>query len=364
MANRYSPRALDYARARGPRRLVRMQSDHPTARERELTERVSLTLPDGRLNREAVGFARWPLVDTAGIGHGSHGRGRNKRWEYWNVITPTHIAALTVSSIDYAAVHEVWIFDRTTGEEVGESATVLPPRGVTLPASLADGPTRARAKKLAIDLTPIADGGTRLRATIPDGVIDVVVSRPAAHDCLAVVVPWSDSRFQYTVKDVALPASGSLIIRGTEYTLPEGESWAVLDHGRGRWPYNITWNWGAGSGRSGGHTIGLQVGGKWTAGTGVTENGIVIDGRLHKIGAELRWDYSTTDFLAPWRLSGGGLTAELVPFHDKRSRMQLGVLSGATDQCFGTWSGSYDTGLEVIEFSGLTGFAEHVHNRW
>ena len=61
----------------------------------------------------------------------------------------------------------------------------------------------------------------------------------------AVVVPWSESRFQYTVKDVALPASGTVTITGRQYEVPEG-SWAVLDHGRGRWPYRVTWNWGAG----------------------------------------------------------------------------------------------------------------------
>ncbi|GAA4745888.1 DUF2804 domain-containing protein [Gordonia alkaliphila] len=341
-----------------------MNADASHDRERELTERISLTLPDGQLNREAVGFARWPLVDTSGIGRGLRAVGRNKRWEYWSVITPTHIAALTVSSIDYAGVHEVWLFDRATGEEVGKAATVIPPRHVELPASLGGGIASARAKDLAIDITPLPHDATRLRALIPGGVIDVVVQRPPAHDCLAVVVPWSDTRFQYTVKDVALPASGSLIIDGVEHVLPEGESWAVLDHGRGRWPYDITWNWGAGSGRSHGHTIGLQVGGKWTAGTGVTENGVVIDGRLHKISTELRWEYSTDDFLAPWRVSGGGLDAELVPFHDKRSRMNFGVLAGNTDQCFGTWSGTFDTGLDVIEFNGLVGFAEHVHNRW
>ena len=341
-----------------------MNPDEKAHGERELTERVSLTASDGLLNRTAVGFARWPLVNTADIGRGLRARGRNKRWEYWNVITPTHIAALTVSSIDYAAVHEVWVFDRVTGEEVGRSATVIPPRGVRLPGSLDDGPARARAKNLAIDITPMSDGRTRLRATIPDAEIDVVVSRPAAHDCLAVVVPWSDTRFQYTVKDVALPASGSLTVEGVEHLLPEEQSWAVLDHGRGRWPYDITWNWGAGSGRSHGRTIGLQVGGKWTAGTGMTENGVVVDGRLHKIGSELRWDYSKRDFLAPWRVRGGGLEAELIPFHDKRSRTNLGLLAGATDQCFGHWSGTYDTGVEIVEFEDLVGFAEHVHNRW
>jgi hypothetical protein len=203
-----------------------------------------------------------------------------------------------------------------------------------------------------------------LQATIPGAAVDVVVQCPDGHDCLAVVVPWSDTRFQYTVKDVALPATGSLTIGDVVHRLPAGRSWAVLDHGRGRWPYDVTWNWGAGSGCSNNRVIGLQVGGKWTVGTGMTENGIVVDGRLHKIGAELSWQYSTNDFRAPWRVSGGGLEAELRPFHDKVTRTNLGVLSSATDQCFGTWSGTYDTGAEQIEFSGLTGFAEHVHNRW
>ena len=134
--------------------------------ERELTAPVSLTLPNGRLNPAAVGFARSPLVDTSGIG-GRHGWGRNKRWEYWNVITPAHIVGITVSSIDYAAVHEVWIYDRATGEEVGKAAAVVPPRGVELPGSLAAGLTRARARNLRIDLTPLTGAGPDCRRRSP-----------------------------------------------------------------------------------------------------------------------------------------------------------------------------------------------------
>ena len=112
--------------------------------ETELTAPVSLTLPSGRLNPASIGFARSPLVDTSGIG-GRHGWGRNKRWEYWNVMTPAHIVALTVSSLDYAAVHEVWIFDRATAQTWGRSATVIPVRDVALPGTLAGGIAIARA---------------------------------------------------------------------------------------------------------------------------------------------------------------------------------------------------------------------------
>ena len=199
----------------------------------EITERVPLTLPDGRLDRRAVGWARRPLVDTDGVGRGLRGRGRTKRWEYWGVMTPTHVLALTVSSIDYAAVHEVWVLDRASGRTWGAAATVVPSRGVVLPGTLGDGPARARAKALAIDLDEV-EGGTRLRARTRDVSFDVVAELPHGHERLAVVVPWSDTRFQYTVKDVARPARGTLWVDGRTVDVPAGSSWAVLDHGRGR----------------------------------------------------------------------------------------------------------------------------------
>lgn len=331
--------------------------------ERELLSQISLTTSDGNLNREAVGWARRPLVDTSGIG-GRHSWGRNKRWEYWNITTPTHILALTVSSLDYAAVHEVWIFDRGSRQVWSKSATVVPTRGIELPPSLNVGPVRARAKGLAIDLVPNGNE-TRLQAKIAGASFDVTVTRPTDHDCLAVVVPWSDSKFQYTVKDVALPAAGSVVIDGSTFAVEAGESWAVLDHGRGRWPYDITWNWGAGSGRSGGRVIGVQVGGKWADGTGCTENGLLVDGHFHKISEELEWEYDTANWARPWRVHGGGLDATLTPFYDKVTRTNLGVLASSTDQCFGHWSGSFRTTLgDLIRFDDIVGWAEHVHNRW
>lgn len=344
---------------------------------RELTAPVPLTGPDGTLNPDAVGWARHPLVETGGIGRrvNDTGRvvswGRNKRWEYWNIITPTHVLAATVSSIDYAAVHEVWVLERPTRFEIAKAATVIPARGVELPPRLDAGPARARAKDLEIDIDPLgplvegAAGRVRLRARIPRARFDVTITRPAGHECLAVVVPWSEKRFQYTVKDVALPAAGTVTIDGVVHEVPAGESWAVLDHGRGRWPYDVRWNWGAGSGISRGRTIGLQVGGQWTRGTGQTENGLVIDGVLHKIHTELDWDYDPADFLRPWRVSGGGLEASFTPLYDKTSGTDLVVLSSRTHQLFGSWAGSLTVpNGDVVAFDGIDGWAEDVHNRW
>ena len=92
---------------------------------------------------------------------------------------------------------------------------------------------------------------------------------------------------------------------------------------------------------------------------------MLIDGRLHKIHDELTWDYDLWRWRQPWRVSGGGLEASFVPFYNKRTRTDLGVVASSTDQCFGTWSGSFRTAEgEEIAFDGIVGWAEEVHNRW
>ena len=340
-----------------PRRAIAVQ-------EREITAPVSLTLPDGRLNPDAVGWTRTPLVETDGIGHGLRGRGRNKRWEYWAVTTPTHVIALVTSAIDYAAVHGIWVLDRRTGQTVAHDAIGALTGSVRLPGTLGRGKVRTSTGgvKIAIDEVP---GGTRLRAVGPRVRIDVLAQRPEGHESLGVVVPWSDTLFQYTVKDVARPAVGRVRVDGVTSEVPAGESWATLDHGRGRWPYDVRWNWGAGSGVTDGRVVGVQVGGRWTDGTGSVENSFLVDGRLTKISEELVWDYDPEDWLAPWHVTGTDVELTLTPFHLKESVTDLKVFASRTHQCFGHWSGRVrdETGTWV-RVADVVGWAEDVHNRW
>ncbi|MGN8244804.1 DUF2804 domain-containing protein [Cellulomonas soli] len=337
--------------------------------EREITSPVTLCRPDGRLDHDAVGWTRTPLHDTSGIaqarrGRGRRGWGRNKRWEYWAVMTPTHVVALTLSDIDYAGVHDLWVLERATGREISTPVVVPFARGVRLPARIGAGPARAHAHGLDLAIDEV-DGGTRLRGRTARVELDVHAARPAGHECLGVVVPWSDRLFQYTVKDVARPATGRLTVDGVPHQLPAGSSWAVLDHGRGRWPYRMRWHWGAGSGVHDGHVIGVQLGGRWTDGTGSTENALLVDGRLHKNSDELVWEHHPTDLLAPWRVHGPHAELRFVPFHDRVSHTDLLVVAQDTHQCFGAWEGwmTDSTGRRVT-FTGIEGWAEDVRNRW
>src|SRR5690606_4903108 len=153
--------------------------------ERELTEPVALCLPNGSLNREAVGWSRRPLHDTSGIGRGIRDRGRNKRWEYWAVLPPTHIVSRTVSSVDFAGVHGVRVPDRRPGGTI-DRGRAGGPWTASLPGSLGGGPARARMHGLEISITEEV-GGTRLRASAEGLSVDVFAALPEGHESLAVV---------------------------------------------------------------------------------------------------------------------------------------------------------------------------------
>lgn len=322
---------------------------------REITEPVELCLADGTLNPEAVGWTRRPL-HTANL----TGWGRTKRWEYWGVVTPRHIVGVVISSLDYAGVHSLYVLDRETGRELTPEAVVPLARGAALPSVCGAGTAYARGKDLEITVEQQPEH-TSIRAHAKGVALDLRVG--PGGESLGVVVPWSRRRFQYTVKDLGRPVQGTITVGGAEHAVSPADSFAVLDHGRGRWPYSMMWNWAAGS-RPGGD-LGIQLGGRWTEGTEQTENGLFVDGRLHKIHEELTWTYDREDWTAPWLIEGERVNVRLTPFHERVARTNLLVVAGETHQCFGTFSGwAVDDHGQRVDLDGLVGWAEEARNRW
>ncbi|MFI6938498.1 DUF2804 domain-containing protein [Streptomyces sp. NPDC050418] len=323
--------------------------------EREITAPVDLCLPDGRLNPGAVGWSRRPL-HRANL----RGWGRGKRWEYWGIVTPSHIVGLVASSLDYAGVHGVYVLDRATGQEVSKDAVTPLARGVRMPERSGAGTAVVRGGGVSIELVQ-HEAGTTISAAAPGIALEAEVPLPDGHESLGVVVPFSRRRFQYTVKDLGRPVHGHLTLGSQRIGIDESDSFAVLDHGRGRWPYAVTWNWAAGCGPG----RAVQFGGKWTDGTGSTENALFVDGRLHKISDELTWAYDRADWLRPWRIDGPGVQALFHPFHEKAARTNLGLVANETHQCFGHFTGRVRTDDGTwVDIDGLTGWAEEARNRW
>ncbi len=336
--------------------------------EPELTEPVLECTPDGRLNPAAIGWSRRPLQRCNLAGHWP----RKKRWDYWCVTTDTHLLSLTFANVDYLGVLNVGLFDYAA-RTVFEKSLVLPcGGGLTLPETVGGGDMRFAGMGLCIEILE-ETGGTRLRGSFSRRDVtfaaDVFVARPADHETLNVVIPWSDDCFQFTSKHNTRPADGTVVVNGRTYAFgPQNHAFGCLDYGRGIWPYRTTWNWASASGRQNGHTVGLNLGGQWTDGTGMTENGLCIDGRLHKLSEELLFTYERTNFMAPWRIRtplSERVDLTFAPFFLKEGALNLLLLATEIHVGFGHFTGHVvaDSG-ERIEIRDLMGWAEEHRARW
>lgn len=342
-----------------------------TTHEREIVEPVLLAMPNGRhLNPDARGWSRH-LLQTANQ-RGTWGR--KKRWDYWSIQAGDLIISGVVAHLDFFGTSDVWWIDLSDASTGGRGAGVPKGTGFEVPDLAGSEPISIRTKNYSFDMQDDESGNTFLSARWTEesgepGELDVVIEMPPGYETLNVVIPWSETVFQFTSKHQARPARGTMTVGDRTWTIGEDDNaWGVIDIGRGRWPYETRWNWGGGAGRStNGVVIGLQFGAKWTEGTGHTENGIFVNGRLSKIGRELEWEYDWENPMQPWRVvdAEGQIDVTLIPRYDKYSKVDVKLMMRETHQVFGLWSGTVrDDDGNTFEIVDAQGFAEESRARW
>ncbi len=332
-------------------------------KERELIVPIDLCLPNGRLNPAAVGWSRYPL-------HRCNLNGRwprKKQWNYWAVTTESHLFSATISHLDYAGLVFVYYADFATGQ-FNEVTRLLP---LGLGCQLADvvaADANYSGSGLNVAMYQTKEG-VDLAVEVADFegrslTAQFKIMTPPQHESLNVVVPWDERTFQFTSKQNCLPAEGTVTI-GDKQTVFSGEqSFACLDFGRGIWPRHCRWNWGSASGRQNGRLIGLNLGGQWTDNTGSTENGVCVDGRLHKYSTDLTWRYDKLNFMRPWRITepNGQLDLTFSPFLERVATSNVWLVRSEVHQLFGRYNGHITTAEgEVLPIVDMVGWAEdHV----
>ena len=333
--------------------------------EREITRAVDLCDASGRLNRDAVGFSRQPLVRANLSGHWP----RKKKWNFWNWIGPDFVFSVTLADIDLASFCSFTLTDfkdgtHWSGASYGRSGRFELPEAVE--ASIAfqggglDYANRIEGPDLGVHFRGRAGDGREVAA-------EFAVRRPPGHESLNVVVPWTRDRFQCNSKHAALPCEGELRAGDRRYALDPRTCFAVQDWGRGIWPYRSFWNWGVATGWAGDLLLGINLGAKWTTGTGSNENGILCNGRLHKIMEDLRWEYDAAQWRKPWRVvapHSGVLDLVLEPVAAHTPRLNLGVLATGGVCAFGRWRGRVRVAGNELAVDGLVGWAEEFAHRW
>jgi len=346
--------------------------------ETELTEPASLCRADGTLAAEALGWTRRPLHRCNLTGHWP----RKKRWNSWTVFTERFLFSATVADLDYATAACVYLVDLTRGKVI-ERSTLLPLGigGPRLPDHV-EAALSLRTKRASVTMSNDGDHtsllvawedffeGDRLSAAFQ-------IQRPEGNESLGVVVPHGEHRFAYTYRDTGLTAQGRLRMGYREIPFDAGAALAVFDFGRGLWPRRSLWNQATACGRilqrdgrhdAPEHVLGLSLGGKWSDGSGATENAVWFDGRVVKISEDLLWEYDAANLRGVWRIhapQSRALDLRFTPCAERSATIGAGLLRYSVSQLFGHYSGNLrNHGGQSVEVRDLFGWAGEHRALW
>ena len=295
-----------------------------------------------------------------------------KRWNYWAVVSPTHLFSVTLSNVDYLGLPFIYFLDFNT--KTFAEKTLIKPFGSgcnLLPDVSDDVIYTDPAMPITMKHT---DRGIRLQVDCPDLEgkplqVDLLVHIPEGHETLNVVIPWSSKQFQFTSKQNTLPTEGKVTWGSEIIQFSKEDSFACLDFGRGIWPFESFWNWSSFSTRlPDGRTVGVNLGSGWTDNTGMNENGLCVDGVLTKLSEDVAFDYEPKDFMAPWHLyttATKRVDLTFTPFFERNAKTDALIIFSEVHQMFGHFSGVLDTGDgNPIQINNAIGWAEDHHAKW
>lgn len=334
--------------------------------EKEIKEKVDLCDESGRLNEKAVGWSRKPL-------HRCNLRGnwlRKKQWNYWYVMNDNCFFSATIAMLDYAAIIFIYYLDIETLEF--EEKTIISPFGQgTDMSETVDETVRFSNEKTELIFSK-EDDYTRLIVKANNFnnkklKANIKVFQPNKIESINVVIPWTNRKFQFTSKQSSLPATGKLNIGNQTYEFKAENSFACLDFGRGIWPYQTEWNWASGSGLNNGVKIGLNFGAGWTKDTGITENGIIVDGQAEKINEDIEFKYNQEDLMEPWSfktVETDRIDLKFQPIYKRVAKTNFILIKSKMNQMIGYYSGKIKFRDKKININKLPGTTEEHEVRW
>lgn len=343
-------------------------------RQHEL--RKPSALLDARGNLVQVGWARQPLLDcnlenARFYRFRPFQRFRIKRWDYYGLTTPTHFFSVTLADLGYAGQAFAYVIDLATGAYHEETLTIPLGRGIHLPRNSTKGESGFDNGKIRLVFTAEAEarrvsmlwpgfGGQGLSA-------ELVMRLPPEHESMTIVIPIAGKRFYYNRKVNCMSTEGWIEHGGERMAVRPAESLGNMDWGRGVWEYKSFWVWASASGfLDDGRRAGLNLGYGFGDTSAATENALILEGRVHKLG-QVDFSYDNRDFKRPWRMlcPDGRLDLEFEPFLERVAATNLLLIASEVHQMFGRYHGTVQTDDgETVRLDGLTGFAEEHYARW
>lgn len=303
---------------------------------------------------------------------------RIKEWDYYAVCNDHHGIAFTIADLGYLGMASVSLMDfKEKTHHTRSFLTPFPLGRLGLPASSETGNSRIAGKQYELNFV-VGRNKREIYGHVYDFqekgrqlLFDLELKSPL-QDSMVIATPFRrrPRQFYYNQKINCLPVQGRVIHGDGDLYFSPASAFAVLDWGRGVWPYSNTWYWGSASGIVQGRAFGLNIGHGFGDTEKATENMLFYGGKASKLG-DVYFDMplinGREDPLAPWQVRDGEgrLSLTFEPILNRAARMNALLLASRQQQVFGRFNGTavLDGGM-TLDIKGLTGFLEKVSNRW
>jgi hypothetical protein len=326
---------------------------------------------------------------------------RIKEWDYYLILAGDAGLALTVADNGYMGLLSATVLDLSVPTETTDTIMTAFPMGRwKLPSSSKAGVTEGKARGASLRFEA-SEGERRLAFSWPSfgstaerkavspnlGLEGELVLRESPGGAsMVIATPFARPKraFYYNQKINCQSAEGSFCFGQRSVELKRTSAFAVLDWGRGVWPWANAWLWGSASGLARCPAVGFanrpnsgvadrdvvpfgfNIGYGFGDTSAASENMVFYDGQAHKIG-RLSIELDEKDFMKKWHAvsEDGRFDMTLTPRLDRAASTDFGILASIQHQVFGSWTGCaiLDDGRRV-EVEGLRGFCEKVINRW
>lgn len=340
----------------------------------EITQAIPLLDEQGNLTQPGYAKRLLPVYDRTRV---RGGLTRLKEWDYYYIGNDRYGVALTVADNSYMGLDSISFlsFEGRPWEITKSPMSVFPMGRTGLPSTSAEGITASSGKRHAL-LFQAADGQRNLTAHMdrfrgqePIDVHLTLTDEP--EESMVICTPFpKPGHFYFNQKINCMRAQGTVRIGDDLYLFNPGDSFAVLDWGRGVWTYHNTWYWGSASGLVDGADFGFNIGYGFGDTSAATENMLFYEGKAHKLskvdfGIPLR--NGKECWMRAWSMTSddGRFEMEFVPVLDRASCTDVKLIKSDQHQVFGRFTGTavLDDGTR-LEVKDLMGFAEKVENKW
>lgn len=303
---------------------------------------------------------------------------RIKEWDYYLITCDLFAVALTIADNSYMGLDSISVMDfRIPWTHTNSPMAAFTLGKRHLPPSTTAGDVTSGNKKYNIAFRHLGDH--RILSFHMDDFCDgkpirgeIRLECPQTESMvIATPFPGRDTAFYYNQKINCMPASGVVEWGSQRYEFKEGESFGVLDWGRGVWTYKNTWYWGSASGRIGGVPFGWNIGYGFGDTSAASENMLFFDHKAHKLSQVTfhipKKADGSEDYLRPWTFTSddGRFEMDFVPVIDRAACTDVKLICSDQHQVFGRFTGkAVLDDATVIEVKDFLGFAEKVFNKW